>query len=271
MPPVRLTPSRLILLAGSTLIVLGAGLLLIVLVAPEAAPALPVTLSLAVPDTPTPAFAGSPLPAPVEVLPPPERAALILPVMPVAAVTASFSETPRPSPSPTPTRDPRPPDASPTPAAPAPERLLIPRLGIDAPVVPVGWHAVQLDGALYGQWDVPDGGAVGWHETSARPGEPGNTVLNGHHNVAGQVFRNLVDLVPGDSLRALGGGQTFTYTVAQIMVLAEAGRPAGERLANAQWIMPSDDERLTLVTCWPASGNSHRLIVVAVPGGESTD
>lgn len=37
------------------------------------------------------------------------------------------------------------------------------------------------------------------------------------------------------------------------------------RMDNARWILPSTDERLTLVTCWPAKSNTHRLIIVASP------
>ena len=49
--------------------------------------------------------------------------------------------------------------------------------------------------------------------------------------------------------------------------LEEAGMPLKVRQKNAQWIMPTGDERLTLVTCWPYEwpGNSHRVIVVARP------
>ena len=36
-------------------------------------------------------------------------------------------------------------------------------------------------------------------------------------------------------------------------------------MENAAWIMPSEDERLTLVTCWPYTSNTHRLIIVARP------
>jgi sortase A len=38
-----------------------------------------------------------------------------------------------------------------------------------------------------------------------------------------------------------------------------------QRLANALWIMPSKDERLTLITCYPYDSNTHRLIIVARP------
>jgi sortase A len=37
------------------------------------------------------------------------------------------------------------------------------------------------------------------------------------------------------------------------------------RMANAEWLGGTDDERLTLVTCWPQKSNTHRLIIVARP------
>ncbi len=41
------------------------------------------------------------------------------------------------------------------------------------------------------------------------------------------------------------------------------------RKANAEWIAPTTNERLTLVTCWPKRSNTHRLIIVAEPVVES--
>jgi sortase (surface protein transpeptidase) len=59
----------------------------------------------------------------------------------------------------------------------------------------------------------------------------------------------------------------YTYIVTEKYILQEAGMPAEVRRRNAQWIMPTADERLTLVTCWPYNwpGNTHRVIVVARP------
>jgi sortase A len=37
------------------------------------------------------------------------------------------------------------------------------------------------------------------------------------------------------------------------------------RMQNARWIMPTPDERLTLVTCAPDAQSTHRLIIVALP------
>jgi LPXTG-site transpeptidase (sortase) family protein len=48
-------------------------------------------------------------------------------------------------------------------------------------------------------------------------------------------------------------------------ILKEKGEPPEVRRQNAKWIEPSDDERLTMITCWPYTNNTHRLIVVAKP------
>jgi sortase A len=151
----------------------------------------------------------------------------------------------------------------------SPERLLIPSIELDVLVEPVGWFTIQLDGALYGQWQVPDHFAAGWHLTSAGLGERGNTVLNGHHNVYGQVFRRLEEVRPGDELTLIGGQREYAYTVEERTILAERGEPIEARLRNADWVMPTDDERVTLITCWPYTSNTHRLVLVARPAGLS--
>jgi LPXTG-site transpeptidase (sortase) family protein len=162
---------------------------------------------------------------------------------------------------------------TPTPTAtPAiPDRILINAIGLDAPVVPVRQHAVKLDGQLYSQWDVPNERAAGWEQSSAPLGQIGNTVLDGHHNVYGEVFHHLVLLTPGDIVTLESHGQSYYYIVAQTMVLAEEGQPVEVRLANARWILPTDDERVTLITCWPYNSNTHRLVVIALPITELGD
>lgn len=155
--------------------------------------------------------------------------------------------------------DPQPPGPT------APTRLVIPAIGLDAPVHPVGLMAVTQGGQTTMQWRVPDGYVVGWHESSAVPGQKGNIVLNGHHNINGQVFRYLVNLRPGDVITVYVGERSYSYIVSERHILPEKGQPLAVRLKNAQWIQPTVDERLTLVTCWPYTSNTHRLIVVARP------
>lgn len=146
-----------------------------------------------------------------------------------------------------------------------PVRLVIPAIDVDAPVQPVSLELVELGGEMFFQWQVLNGYQAGWHNSSALLGQPGNTVLNGHHNVYGEVFRNLVNLAIGDQVIVYDRERPYTYRVSQTELLPELNQPASVRQSNARWIEATADERITLVTCWPYTGNSHRLVVVAVP------
>jgi len=130
----------------------------------------------------------------------------------------------------------------------------------------MGWKMVEYEGEEVAEWDVPKD-AAGWHTNSAPAGQLGNTVLSGHHNIEGKVFRYVVDLEIGDEIVLYAGDRTFAYRVTEKYILKEAGMPWAVRQKNAQWIGPTADERLTLVTCWPYEwpGNTHRVIVVAKP------
>jgi len=146
-----------------------------------------------------------------------------------------------------------------------PVRLVIPSIELDAQVIPAEWEVVSLWGQELRRWLAPDEGAVGWHTTSAHLGEPGNTVLNGHHNVYGKIFAQLSDVAPGDVIEVFSEDNFYQYMVSNVMILSEKYEPLDVRLSNATWIQPSTDERLTLITCWPPETNTHRVIVVAQP------
>jgi sortase A len=128
----------------------------------------------------------------------------------------------------------------------------------------VGWTYVVQDGREVPMWDVPDE-AAGFHKTSAYPGRPGNTVLNGHRDIGGSVFLHLDRLQPGDLITLYVGQVAYAYHVVEIVIFQERDASAEERQANRRWIKPFPDERLTLVTCWPLGSNSHRLLVIAKP------
>jgi LPXTG-site transpeptidase (sortase) family protein len=146
-----------------------------------------------------------------------------------------------------------------------PDRLVIPSIDLDAPILPTKVKKIDFQGQTYYQWLAPDKPAVGWHDSSALLGLPGNTVLNGHHNVYGKVFKDLVKLHEGDLIQVYSGNQVFKYQVVLAMLLPERFKSLTVRLENARWILPTDDERLTLITCWPADSNTHRVIIVALP------
>lgn len=146
-----------------------------------------------------------------------------------------------------------------------PSRIALPSIGVETDVVKVGWDTVTLaDGRTASQWQVADF-AAGWHKNSAIPGEPGNVVLSGHNNIRGAVFRKLYQLQPGDTATVWAGGRAFTYRVEEVLILEETNASMEQRRENARWIQPFDDDRLTLVSCWPESSNTHRVVVVAKP------
>ncbi|MCA1554530.1 MAG: sortase [Chloroflexi bacterium] len=154
--------------------------------------------------------------------------------------------------------------AFPTAARTPPTRIVLPTIGVDSPAVRVGWKVTQQGGQQVAEWDVADY-AVGWHQTSALPGAIGNTVMTGHNNINGEVFKNLIDLKVGDEIYVMADDKVYRYKVAQKLLIKEYGATMEQRLQNAAWIAPTDDVRLTLVSCWPYYSNTHRVIVVAKP------
>jgi LPXTG-site transpeptidase (sortase) family protein len=152
-----------------------------------------------------------------------------------------------------------------------PDRIVIPSLKLDAPIVPIGLKEVEIQGQTLEQWVAPNKFAAGWQSTSAPLGVIGNTVLIGHHNIDGEVFRDIHTLQEGDQIFLYSGDKVFAYKVGLNMILKERFQPVEVRLKNALWIMPSQDERLTLVTCWPYESNTHRVIIVALPEAQVND
>jgi LPXTG-site transpeptidase (sortase) family protein len=148
---------------------------------------------------------------------------------------------------------------------PVPDRIEIPAISLSAPVIPAEHTFTKVEGSTFGQWLAPGFFAAGWHPDSSLPGEVGNTVINGHHNIDGEVFANLVDVKEGDIIIVYAGERAFKYEVTNRMILPETFMDAATRLENARWLARSNDVRLTLVTCWPRESYTHRLILVAVP------
>lgn len=143
-------------------------------------------------------------------------------------------------------------------------RIVAESIRLDAPVVAVGWTTEMINGVPVNIWTVADY-AAGWHKNSALPGQGGNIVLSGHHNINGEVFRYTIDLNVGDVVTLYEGDQTYKYAVVDKFIVKDKGEPDAIRRENAKWIGPFNEERLTLVTCWPYTNNTHRAIVIAKP------
>lgn len=138
-------------------------------------------------------------------------------------------------------------------------------------IVRISSPNIRLDTSVYevyapkGAWEVADY-AAGHHYNSKNPGEGGNIVMAGHNNWRGEVFRYLVDLKPGNLIKVwTQDGKERHYTVESVKKLLENGATKAQRLENAKVMDPTPTEQLTLITCWPYTTYTHRVIVVAKP------
>jgi LPXTG-site transpeptidase (sortase) family protein len=125
-----------------------------------------------------------------------------------------------------------------------PARILLPKLGVDAPIVLLG---VLPDGAMESPSKPLD---VAWYTFSARPGQPGNVVMSGHVdfvNYGPAVFARLDEMRLGDEVAVqLENGAILKYLVQSIDEYVEAEAPVQEIVG------PTPNEAITLITC---SGN----------------
>ncbi len=145
----------------------------------------------------------------------------------------------------------------------APERLSIPAIDLDAVVEPMGWFSVMSSaGEAISEWQVVDD-AVGWHANSALPSAEGNVILSGHNSIGGSVFEGLHLVKAGDIVTIQQDDQAHWYQVTQAVIVPERYADAEQRAHNAAYMDEYGDDRLTLITCWPAFSDTHRVIVVA--------
>jgi sortase (surface protein transpeptidase) len=140
-----------------------------------------------------------------------------------------------------------------------PARLVIPSIGVDAPVDATG----MTDGGV--MEEPADHDHAGWFEFSARAGERGSAVLAGHRDREDgpALFWDVHTLEPGDEVTVVGeDGRGLTYRVEEIETY-------GYRSVPMERLFAADRPRLNLITCTgdfdPASRNyQERLVVYAV-------
>lgn len=203
-----------------------------------------------------------------------------------ATATPSATTTPVSAPntatvSPTPTAAPVSPTATPAPVLPV--RLAIPDLKIDTPVTEMGWDVVQTKNGPVSEWAIPKN-VAGHHLNSASIGQPDNLVISGHNNIFGRVFMPISqawnndkrvkvdsytdrsDVLNGRELILYDdAGNPYTYVITDFFRLKDTGVSQQQREKNGRFILPTGDERVTIITCWPPTNNTHRLVVIARP------
>jgi len=136
-----------------------------------------------------------------------------------------------------------------------PAKLIIPKLAIDADVLPMG---LTEEGDMESPLTNQD---TGWYKYGSRPGNEGSAVIDGHFGLNGEaVFGKLSQLVPGDVISIVDDrGDKVSFSVREIK---EYDRESdAEEIFNRQ-----DGAHLNLITCngeWEAkqATYSKRLIV----------
>jgi LPXTG-site transpeptidase (sortase) family protein len=133
-------------------------------------------------------------------------------------------------------------DTTPAPGlgqVPDPVSVQIPRIGVDAPLVPTGRTPE-------GAWEVPSVAAdASWYQPGPEPGETGVAVLLGHVDLNGEqgVFGRLHELGPGDEIVVPHPDGATRWTVAEVLT-----RPKAE--FNVQDVLsPEAEPELVLITC----------------------
>jgi hypothetical protein len=131
--------------------------------------------------------------------------------------------------------------AAPLPAA-LPERVLIPAIGVNAPVREVGLTSA---GAIQPPPLSPRN-LTGWYVYGPTPGELGPAIILGHVNSARgpSVFWRLAELVPGDVLKVRRvDGTVAVFTVDGSEQVAKRDFPTERVYGN------TDRPALRLITC----------------------
>lgn len=96
--------------------------------------------------------------------------------------------------------------------------------------------------------------AVGHFPSSALPGEGNNTTLIGHNNfILAEPFKKLSLISEGDSINIITKDTTYKYQVVKYYIVDAY---------NTDIVKPSEEEKLTLVTC--TDDASKRLVVEAI-------
>lgn len=147
-----------------------------------------------------------------------------------------------------------------------PVRVQIPEIGLDAPIIAMGWRVAMVNGERTTVWDVPLDEA-GWHINSAGAGGQGNTIISGRQVGGSAVFAPLAlgsVAVGQEVLLTDGDGITFVYRISEVTEpIPVTGATPDELAQGASYFAPTDSARLTLVTGWPEFTTTHRIFAVA--------
>ncbi|MFE2268973.1 class E sortase [Streptomyces lavendulae] len=130
--------------------------------------------------------------------------------------------------------------------------MYVPRFGPD-------WNKPVLEGTDPGVLKK----GLGHYAGTAGPGEAGNFAVAGHRRTYGDPFKDVPELRPGDEVIVRDATHRYTYTVraAPLRTLPTEVAVVDPVPARSPFTTPGS--YLTLTTCDPEWGHSHRLVVWA--------
>lgn len=145
------------------------------------------------------------------------------------------------------------------PIFPSDNRLVIPRIGKNVPLIKVPNHRSwkQLEATI--QDGLREGVVV--HPVSHEPGSFGNFFLTGHSSYYAwdkgrfkDVFALLHEVNKGDIVEVYWEGKKYVYKMKEKKVVS----PSAVEILK----QPKDRKEITLMTCTPVGTNTNRLILV---------
>lgn len=128
--------------------------------------------------------------------------------------------------------------------------MYIPRLG-------KGWHKPVLEGTAVK--DLQKG--LGHYANTAQLGQQGNFSVAGHRRTYGDPFKDFPELRPGDAVVLRDDTTWYTYRIDDKPYRTVPSDVAVIDPVPAKSPFRSPGRYLTLTTCDPEWGSSHRLIV----------
>ncbi len=118
-------------------------------------------------------------------------------------------------------------------------RIIIPSIGINAPVGEgTDWEALKYK--------------VGHQPSTANPGERGNMVLAAHNDIYGEIFRYLPDVPVGEIITIYAGEEAFRYQITERRIITPD---------QVEVMLPTTGPTTTLISCYPYLIDTHRIVL----------